>query len=204
MTFASSLSVKGHKIILSMRWSTKWRDLNPQNKHHVIRVKISSLPEFPTVTLSIIQVTMSSDVISKNKRTRGAYHFPTLFNKGFQAVNVYLGYFAISSYGSINLINLCYSVWVYPSACGIYPGLQSHQRVEPYLVTEISPPLTSCHRVPCSYPYSRSGSCGRGGVLSAIGFSVRKHNRHNHTEVQAASLKRRERWRGVQIATQRA
>jgi len=30
--------------------------------------------------------------------------------EGFQAVNVYLGYFATSSYCSINLIYLCYSV----------------------------------------------------------------------------------------------
>jgi len=33
-----------------------------------------------------------------------------------QAVNVYLGYFATSSYGSVNLSNLCYnrSLWAYP------------------------------------------------------------------------------------------
>ena len=33
--------------------------------------------------------------------------------KEFQAVDVYLGYFATSSYGNISLIKFCYSVWVY-------------------------------------------------------------------------------------------
>ena len=40
--------------------------------------------------------------------------FPPNSVKGFQAVNVYFSYFATSSYGSINLINLRYSVWAYP------------------------------------------------------------------------------------------
>ena len=39
--FGSSLSVKGFTLQLSMRWSTRMRHLNPQNKHQVIRVKIS-------------------------------------------------------------------------------------------------------------------------------------------------------------------
>ena len=86
------------------------------------------------------------------------------------------------------------------SACGIYRGVQSHQRVELYLLPAISSPLTSYHSGPCSYAYC---SCGRGDLPSAIGFSVRKHNQHNYTEIQAASLKRWVRWRGVRTATQR-
>jgi len=42
VTFGSPLSVKGHTLLLSVRWSTRWSDLNPQNKHQVIGVKISS------------------------------------------------------------------------------------------------------------------------------------------------------------------
>lgn len=80
------------------------------------------------------------------------------------------------------------------SVCGIYRGVQFHQRVELYLLPAISSTLTFSPTVPYSYAYSRLGSCGRGGVLFAIGFSVRKHNNNNYIEVQAASLKRRVRW----------
>ena len=78
------------------------------------------------------------------------------------------------------------------SACGIYPGVQSHQKAELHLPA-IWSLVTSYHNVPCSY--SRSGFCGRGDELSAVGVSVRKHNHHSYIEVQAASLKRRVRQR---------
>jgi len=89
------------------------------------------------------------------------------------------------------------------SACGICPGVQSHQEAKLYLLPAISFPLTSYHSVPCSYPYSRSDYCGRGDELPAIGFSIRNHNHHNYIEFQAASLKRRVRQTDVRTATQR-
>jgi len=42
VTFGLSLPVKGHTLLLSMRCSTRWSDLSPQNKHQMIRIKISS------------------------------------------------------------------------------------------------------------------------------------------------------------------
>jgi len=45
--FGLSISVKGHTVLLSMRWSTRWCDLNPQNKNQVIRVKIHLIIRIP-------------------------------------------------------------------------------------------------------------------------------------------------------------
>ena len=89
------------------------------------------------------------------------------------------------------------------SACRINPDVQSHQKAYLYLLPAISSPLTSYHTVPCSYPYCRSGSCWRGDELSAIGFSVRKHNHHSFIEDQAAFSKRSVSQRDVRTATHR-
>ena len=57
--------------------------------------------------------TLSSDVNSKRENAMLTIFAPYSV-KWFQAVDVYLGYFATSSYGSINLINLRYSIRAYP------------------------------------------------------------------------------------------
>ena len=58
---------------------------------------------------------MNSDVIPNKKTENTVLTLLTSYSvKGLQAVNMYLGYFMTSSYGIINFINLCYSVWAYP------------------------------------------------------------------------------------------
>jgi hypothetical protein len=57
---------------------------------------------------------MSSNFNSKNSEHAVLTIFAPKSMKRFQTVNVNFGYFATSTYGSINLINLRYSVWAYP------------------------------------------------------------------------------------------
>jgi len=58
---------------------------------------------------------MSSDVVPNKNQKNAVVTILTSYSvKGIQAVNVDLGYFTTSGYGSINFINLCYSVWAYP------------------------------------------------------------------------------------------
>ena len=85
VTFGSSLSVKGPTLLLFMCRSTSWGGGNPQNKHQVISINISSHNRNSPLSVSTIQVTTttSSVVISKKSEHAVITIFPPYSIKGF-------------------------------------------------------------------------------------------------------------------------